>query len=145
MFRSTASNFHGKKKNISKAEIRLRCWKNFQRRSLTKFSIENAIVERNAWGETIQHAERKKKLHQTGESDEKKLSNLFSNDSIENMKSSQLLKHMWCHLEPHKLPENILRQLWLYELPNNVTQILIPCLEQNLRKCRHTQHHSESD
>lgn len=45
------------------------------------------------------------------------------------MKSSQLLKHMWCHLEPHKLPENILRQLWLYELPNNVTQILTPCLE----------------
>lgn len=67
-------------------------------------------------------------LHLAGESEEKKLLNLFSNVSIGNRKLSQILRHMRSLLEPRTLPENILQQLWLNKLLNHVTQILIPWL-----------------
>lgn len=99
---------------------------NFQQRSPMKFWTW--------WNSGLRWICTTYKLSYTGLASLKKLSNLFSNLSIENSTHSIFLRHISL-LERHSLPENILHWLWLNKLWNNETQILIPWMEDtNLEK-----------
>lgn len=108
MDRLTVVYFHVKTSDFSEDEIRLRCWKYFKefRPSNSGLFECSAIPEVNLYG-----IPRKTILQRTGDSEENKLSNIFSDIPIENSTASQILIHLMSLLVPHNLPENIWR--WL--------------------------------
>lgn len=68
-------------------------------------------------------------LKRTGKSDEEMLRELFTNITMGDRTSSQLLRYMKSSLGKHPMAELILRVLWMDRLPMTVAKILAPMSE----------------